>query len=161
MATKRCVSILGSLAIAAALLTPMALANDQASSKKSDCNLTYTLKGWSAIYKTAKGEGTITCENGQKADVLLTVHGGGATFGKTDIVEGKGEITNVHSIDEIFGSYAAASAHAAVVKAGDVQVMTKGKVSIALAGHGKGVDLGLDFSKFEITRAGAVDHDHK
>jgi len=162
MATKRFTSILGSLALAAMILTPAALANDDASGKKKDCDLTYTLKGWSAVYKTAKGEGTITCNNGQTANVVLSIHGGGATFGKTEIVEGKGEISGVHSIDEIFGSYAAAAAHAGVVKAGDVQVMTKGKVSIALAGHGKGVDVGLDFSKFTIEKAGATtEHDHK
>ena len=89
MATKRCTSILGSLALAAMILTPAALANDDASGKKKDCDLTYTLKGWSAVYKTAKGEGTITCNNGQTANVVLSVHGGGATFGKTEIVEAR------------------------------------------------------------------------
>jgi hypothetical protein len=74
--------------------------------------------------------------------VVINVKGGGATFGKTDIVEGHGEISGVRSIDEIFGSYAAAAAHAGVVKTGDLQAMTKGKVSLALAGHGKGVDIG-------------------
>ena len=161
MARKHYVSILGSLAILALSLMPVALANDASTNgKKKDCDLSYTLKGWSAIYKTAKGEGTITCNNGQTADVVINVKGGGATFGKTDIVEGHGEISGVHSIDEIFGSYAAAAAHAGVVKTGDLQAMTKGKVSLALAGHGKGVDIGLDFSRFTIEKAGATTEHH-
>jgi hypothetical protein len=31
--------------------------------------------------------------------------------------------------------------------------MTKGNVSLALAGGGSGVDVGLDFSDFKITKA--------
>ena len=159
MATKRYASILGSLAILASVLIPVALADHETKGRKMDCELTYNLKGWSAFYKTAKGEGTITCDNGQSADVVLRVRGGGVTFGKTEIVHGKGEISNVRSIDEIFGSYAAASAHAGAVKAADAQVMTKGEVSIALAGHGRGIDVGVDFSKFKISKASSTDHD--
>src|SRR5262245_228830 len=120
-----------------------------------DCDMTYTLKGWSAIVKTAKGEGTITCSNGETAKVDISVKGGGLTFGKTEIYNGKGEISGVKSIDEIYGSYAAASAHAAVAKAGETLVMTKGNVSLALAGTGEGVDVGIDFSGFTIKKAGS------
>ena len=118
--------------------------------------MTYTLKGWSAVYKTAKGEGTVTCNNGQSAPVEISVKGGGLTFGKTDIYNGKAEISGVRSIEDVYGSYASASAHAAVVKAGDVAVMTKGNVSIALAGAGEGMDVGIDFSDFTIRKAGAA-----
>ena len=145
-----------------AILVPAALANDEPSAPKKDCDMTYSLKGWSAVYKTAKGEGTITCDNGQTAKVVISVHGGGATFGKTEIYNGKAEISGVHSIEDIFGSYAAASAHAGVAKAGEVQAMTKGTVSLALKGTGEGVDVGVDFSKFEIRRAGTEKpHKHK
>jgi hypothetical protein len=115
--------------------------------------MTYTLKGWSAVYKTAKGEGTITCNNGESAQVEISVKGGGLTFGKTEIFNGKGEISGVKSINEVFGSYATVSAHAGVVKEGAVELMTKGNVSLALAGGGSGVDVGLDFSDFKITKA--------
>lgn len=119
-----------------------------------DCDMTYTLKGWSAVYKTAKGEGTITCNNGENAQVEISVHGGGLTFGKTEIYNGKAEITGVKSIKEIYGSYGTMAAHAGVVKEGAVEVMTKGNVSIALAGTGSGVDVGIDFSKFTISQPG-------
>ena len=143
------------LAIAAtasflALLAPIASANDDT----KNCDMTYSLKGWSAVYKTAKGEGTIKCKSGETATVEISVKGGGLTFGKTEIYNGKAEISGVHSINDIYGSYATASAHAGVVKEGAVEVMTKGDVSLALAGTGEGVDIGIDFSKFTISRPG-------
>src|SRR5712672_3055594 len=123
------------------VLAPIASADD---AKSKDCDMTYTLKGWSAIYKTAKGEGTITCKSGETAQVSINVKGGGITFGKTEIYNGKAEISGVGSINDIYGSYATASAHAGVVKEGPVEVMTKGNVSLALAGGGNGVDVGID-----------------
>lgn len=160
MSRKYVASISKGLALTLLLmLAPATLANDKASAPKKDCDMTYSLKGWSAIYKTAKGEGKITCTNGQTAAVAIRVRGGGLTFGKTEIYDGQAEISNVRSINDIFGSYAAASAHAGVAKAGEVSVMTKGKVSLALKGTGEGVDVGVDFSKFEIGKAGAFDHD--
>lgn len=116
--------------------------------------MTYSLKGWSAVYKTAKGEGTITCNNGETAQVAIRVKGGGLTFGKTEIFDGKAEISGVGSIQDIYGSYAGMAAHAGVVKAGAVEVMTKGTVSLALAGKGTGVDIGIDFSDFTISKVG-------
>jgi hypothetical protein len=134
------------------ILAPVASAADS-EKKTKDCDMTYSLKGWSAMYKTAKGEGTITCANGETAKVAISVKGGGLTFGKTEIYNGKAEISGVKSIQEIYGSYATASAHAGVVKAGAVEVMTKGSVSIALEGTGEGVDVGIDFSDFKISKA--------
>ena len=142
--------------ILAPVASSSATAADSPSEKKKDCDMTYSLKGWSAVYKTAKGEGSITCTNGETAKVEISVHGGGLTFGKTEIYNGKAEISGVRSIKEIYGSYATASAHAGVVKAGAVEVLTKGTVSIALAGTGEGVDVGIDFSKFTISKVGAA-----
>jgi hypothetical protein len=142
------------MAFVASLLFVVAPAASADEAKSKDCDMTYSLKGWSAVVKSAKGEGTITCKNGDTAQVEITVHGGGVTFGKTEIYNGKAEISGVHSINEIYGSYASAAAHAGVAKAGAVEVMTKGNVSIALAGSGEGVDVGIDFSKFTISKPG-------
>jgi hypothetical protein len=150
--------VIGFIASLLFILAPVVASTEAAASDplKKDCDMTYSLKGWSAVYKTAKGEGSITCTNGDTAQVEISVHGGGVTFGKTDIFNGKAEISGVHSIDDIYGSYAAAAAHAGVVKAGAVSVMTKGNVSIALAGSGEGIDVGIDFSKFTISKPGAT-----
>jgi hypothetical protein len=116
------------------------------------CTLKFNLKGWSAFYKTSKGTGTIKCSNGQSAHVKLDTKGGGLTFGKSTIDDGVGEFSGVDSIDEVFGSYISAEAHAGAVKSSKGQVMTKGEVSLALSGTGRGWDLGVAFGKLTIAR---------
>ena len=127
-------------------------AEDQAKAKV-DCTMKFSLKGWSAFYKRADGTGTVTCNNGQTATVKLEARGGGLTAGKSSIENGTGEFSNVKNIDEIFGKYAAAEASAGAVKSSGAQAMTKGEVSLGLAGTGRGWDLGISFGKFTIKRA--------
>ena len=133
---------------AACLATPPA----RAEGKQIVCGMTYSLSGWSAFYKTAKGEGKITCDNGQSFSVAIDTKGGGITFGKSEIKNGTGRFSEVSSVDELFGSYAAAEAHAGAVKSSSARALTKGNVSLALAGVGEGVDVGVDFGKFTIKR---------
>ena len=120
---------------------------------KVDCTMKFSMSGWSAFYKRASGTGTVTCNNGQTANVKLEARGGGLTAGKSSIENGSGEFSNVKNIDEIFGSYANSEAHAGAVKSSGAQAMTKGEVSLALAGTGRGWDLGISFGKFTIKRA--------
>ena len=116
------------------------------------CQMDFSLKGWSIFYKTAEGHGRVTCSNGQHADVKLNVTGGGLSFGKMEILNGRGTFTEVLNIDEIFGGYIAAEAHAGAVKSAQASVYTKGEISLALAGTGRGVNIGIDFGKLEISR---------
>ena len=116
------------------------------------CEMTFSMKGWSAFYKTASGTGTVKCSNGQSSEVKLRAKGGGLTVGKSSIEDGHGEFSAVQNIDEIFGSYAAAEAHAGAVKSAKAQVLTKGEVSLALSGKGRGWDLGVAFGKLTISR---------
>jgi hypothetical protein len=120
---------------------------------KVDCTMKFSLSGWSAFYKRADGTGTVTCNNGQTARVKLEARGGGLTAGKSTIENGNGEFSNVKNIEEIFGKYVNAEASAGAVKASGAQAMTKGEVSLALAGTGRGWDLGFSFGKFTIKRA--------
>ena len=58
------------LGLSALVLSLAAVASVGADAKNTtNCTMDYTLKGWSAFYKTSSGSGTITCENGQTADV--------------------------------------------------------------------------------------------
>ena len=116
------------------------------------CRMTFDLKGWSAFYRTAKGTGTIRCENGQTAAVKIRVTGGGITFGKSEIIGGTGKFSGARSIEELFGSYVQSEAHAGAGKSAGAQAMTKGEISLALAGTGRGVDIGFAFGKFTIER---------
>lgn len=117
-----------------------------------DCKLTFSLTGWSLIYKHADGTGRVTCENGRSMPVKISVKGGGLTAGKWHIDNGKGKFTDVHTISDVLGRYAQGGAHAGVVKSAEAQVLTKGTVSLALAGHGEGIDLGVDVGAFTISR---------
>jgi hypothetical protein len=116
------------------------------------CTMTFTLKGWSAMYKTAQGYGEVTCANGQRMPVSLTIHGGGITFGKMDVLEGRGDFSKVKGVNEVLGSYLAAEATAAAVKSSEAAVYTKGEISLALTGTGRGVGLGFDFGKLDVER---------
>ena len=115
------------------------------------CYMAFRLKGWSAFYKSSKGKGLIKCDNGQKSWVTLSAVGGGITFGKHEISNGRGKFTKVDDIGELFGSYASSEAHAGASKSADAQALTKGKVSLAFKGSGKGYDLGFSFGRFKIT----------
>jgi hypothetical protein len=116
-----------------------------------DCEMTFTMKGWSAFYKTASGAGTIKCSNGQSMNVKLSAKGGGLTVGKSTIEDGHGKFSAVTGLQELLGSYVSAEAHAGAVKAAKAQVMTKGEVSLALSGTGRGWDLGIAFGKLTIS----------
>jgi hypothetical protein len=138
-------------ALALAGVVPLVQAADKG---EVECKMTYSLKGWSAFYKTAKGEGQITCSNGQSMAVSIETKGGGITFGKSEIKNGTGKFSAVSNINELLGSYAAAEAHAGAVKSSSARALTKGEVSLALAGTGEGVDVGIDFGKFTIKAGG-------
>lgn len=135
-----------------ALFAFAALAPEPAHAREIDCEMRFTMSGWSAFYKTAKGTGTITCNNGQRMSVSVRAKGGGLTVGKSTIEDGRGEFSGVHDIKELLGSYAAAEAHAGAAKSSKAQVMTKGEVNLALAGTGRGWDVGIAFGKFTIKR---------
>lgn len=122
----------------------------QAAEANVKCHMRFTMSGWSILYKTSSGTGTITCSNGQSMGVSLKSEGGGLTVGKSSIENGAGEFSAVTGIDEILGSYASAEAHAGAVKSAKGQVLTKGEVSLALSGTGRGWDLGVAFGKFTI-----------
>ncbi|MEO6968371.1 MAG: hypothetical protein ABI132_07990 [Rhodanobacteraceae bacterium] len=144
--------------IGGALLCAGAFAPQRASAASADleCKMQFSMKGWSAIIKRAEGHGTVTCANGESMAVNLRVIGGGLTAGKWQIDNGTGAFTDVHRISEVLGNYAQGEANAAAGKAATAQVLTKGPVSLALAGVGQGVSLGISGSKFTISRAGRV-----
>jgi hypothetical protein len=116
------------------------------------CTIKFSMKGWSAFYKTADGTGTIKCSNGNSMKVSLSAKGGGLTVGKSSIEDGHGQFSAIGSVDELFGTYVAAEAHAGAVKSAKGQVVTKGEVSLALSGTGEGWDLGIAFGKFTIKK---------
>jgi hypothetical protein len=138
--------------LGAAMLAAIPVRPAQAAEANVKCHLDFRLSGWSAIYKHAEGSGTVRCDNGQRAAVKINVVGGGLTAGKFRIDHGTGDITHVRGIDDVFGGYVQAGAEAGVVKSGTAQLLTKGTTSLALAGHGEGINLGVSVGKFTISR---------
>lgn len=130
-----------------------ATAAAQTQSTEVSCEMTFTMEGWSAIISKAEGEGVVTCDNGQSEPVMLKITGGGLTFSKTTIDEGKGVFSRVADISEVFGDYAQAEASAGAVEAVSAQVLTKGEVSLAITTKGRGWSLGVSGAKFSITRS--------
>lgn len=135
-----------------ALLLSLATVAPAGAAATTVCRMDYAIKGWSAFYKTSRGTGTITCDNGQTAKVKLSASGGGLTAGKSEIRDGHGKFSEVGDIQELFGTYASATAAAGAVQSSEAQALTKGDVSLALAGNGTGIELGVSFGKFKITR---------
>ncbi|HJO24607.1 MAG: hypothetical protein QF890_03310 [Myxococcota bacterium] len=115
------------------------------------CQMTYQLKGWSAFYKTSRGTGHVSCTNGQEANVDIVTHGGGFSFGASNVVGGKGTFSQVEDISSVYGSYGEAIAHAGAGGSVDARVVTKGNVSLSLSGKGRGVNLGFAFGSFRVT----------
>ncbi|AOU98070.1 hypothetical protein BI364_08930 [Acidihalobacter yilgarnensis] len=117
-----------------------------------ECKMHFKTTSWSAIYKHVEGGGLVTCTDGSSMHVKITARGVGLTAGKFHIDNGVGTFTDVHHIDDVLGSYAQGEANAGLGKSGSAQVLTKGAVSLALAGSGHGVDLGVSVGKFTISR---------
>jgi len=114
------------------------------------CKLTYNLKGWSAFYRSGIGDGRITCSNDQAVDVRIRTQGGGVTFGKFEVIGGKGTFSAVRDIRDLYGGYVEAGVHAGAGGSADARAMFKGNVNLSLAGTGEGVNLGFAFGSFRI-----------
>lgn len=117
---------------------------------KTACRMSFSLKSWSVFYKSGKGQGTITCDNGQSSRVKIRTHGGGISFGKNEI-EGDGTFSKVKDIKELFGGYAESEAHAGASGSANAKALWNGDILLTLSGTGKGWDLGFTFGKFKIT----------
>ncbi len=142
-----------SLALAGIALFGVQLAQAQESRPDLECKLHFSLSGWSAVYSTAKGTGVVTCKDGSSLPVVISAKGGGITAGRSHIDDGTGRFTHVHRIDEVLGRYAEGEAHAGAMHSGTAQVLTKGTVSLALAGKGEGIDLGVQVGELTLKPA--------
>ena len=139
-------------AIAVIASALMVLAVSSAQAAPIDCELHFSMSGWSVFYKHSTGSGTVTCNNGRSMKVRISAKGGGLTFGKSSIDNGIGKFTEVYSIEDIIGGYATAEAHAGANKSASARVVTKGPISLALSGKGRGWDVGVAFGNFIISK---------
>lgn len=117
------------------------------------CTMRFDLASWSILYKHASGTGTVSCSDGTHLKVTLTANGGGLSFGKSKIKDGRADFTKVYSINETLGTYVDAEASAGMPKAGEAQVLSKGEVNLTLVGAGKGFGIGVTVGGLTISKA--------
>lgn len=115
------------------------------------CTLKYSLKGWAAFYKTYTGVGTVSCPSGIHVNVNLSLTGGGFTFGSYEIVDGKGKLLGINSINDIYGGAFSMDGDAGFGKAIEVRWVPRGSRSVSLSGKGTGYNLGWSMGSFKIT----------
>jgi hypothetical protein len=139
----------------AALTAATMLWAGAASAAEITCEMDFNLSGWSVFYKTASGTGLVHCSNGARMKVDIRTVGGGITVGKSEIHNGYGRFSHLYNIEDVLGTYATADAHAGVGDSAMAQAMTKGPISLAISGKGQGVDLGVSFGKFILSRPGS------
>lgn len=133
------------------LIAALAFVAAPAHARDLSCTLRFQMKGWSAFYKHSEGTGTIHCDNGKSKAVKIEAKGGGFTFGKSEITDGFGKFSPASSIDDLIGGYATGEASAGAGKAAKAQVVSKGPISLALTGKGRGVEIGVSFGSFIIS----------
>jgi hypothetical protein len=102
------------------------------------------------VYKQYDGSGAVRCSNGQQAQVKLASKGGGFTIGVSEI-EGTGVFSELKDIREIYGTFVSLEGHAGAVKSAAGQVLTKGVVSLAMSGEGRGFDIGVAIGGLTIS----------
>lgn len=142
------IGMISAVAMAMAMASNLAAASD----RDLHCTLEFTSTEWSAVYASTIGRGTVDCKDGASMQVSIEAKGLGLTAGKWKITSGKGTFTHVRKIDDVLGSYVAVSGDIGVGKAGTARVLSKGSVSLALAGKGEGFDLGVAISSFRIAK---------
>jgi hypothetical protein len=150
--TVFCFALLSAGTSTSALAAKKQKQDQEHKDKLVDCRMAFDLNSWSASNNSSKGNGTITCDNGQTTKVKIKAKGDGLTVGKSGIINGTGHFTGARGINEVLGSYAQRRGHAGAGKSAAAQGLTKGKISLVLSGTGGGVDLGSAFGKFTIAR---------
>jgi hypothetical protein len=115
------------------------------------CRLEYETHAWSVFYKNVTGTGTVTCENGESANVTLQFHGGGITFGVSDL-NGVVRFSQVRDVSEVVGAYFTVEGHAGLSRSVEGRAGTRGPVWISQSGKGRGFDLGFAFGALSIRR---------
>ncbi|MDD4915206.1 MAG: hypothetical protein PHW13_09265 [Methylococcales bacterium] len=137
-------------AILSILLIGLAWISPASATPMTSCTMTYTMSGFSFVYKQYDGTGNISCSNGQHAVVGLSSKSIGFTIGKSEI-DGTGTFSEVKNINEIYGDYVSLDAHAGVTKSVDGEVLTCGEISLVLSGVGRGVDIGVSLGALSIS----------
>jgi hypothetical protein len=117
----------------------------------TSCQLEFETHAWSFFYKNVTGTGTVTCENGDRADVTIRYHGGGVTFGVADL-KGIARFSQVRGVNEVMGAYGTVEGHAGFSGSVTGRAGTRGPVWTSQSGQGRGWNLGFAFGAISIRK---------
>jgi hypothetical protein len=117
----------------------------------TSCTMKYKLSGFSLGFKYYDGTGEIQCRNGEHAQVSLSSKSIGFTIGKSEI-EGEGIFSEVRNLNEIYGDFVSMESHVGFLSSVDAQLLTRGEVSLALKGQGRGIDIGATIGDLTIKK---------
>jgi hypothetical protein len=117
----------------------------------TSCTMTYKLSGFSLGFKFYDGFGEIQCRNGEHAQVALSSKSIGFSIGKSEI-EGEGIFSEVRNLNEIYGDFVSMETHAGFLTSVDAQLLTRGEISLALKGQGRGIDIGATIGDLTIKK---------
>lgn len=117
----------------------------------TSCTMKYKLSGFSLGFKYYDGTGEIQCRNGERAQVSLSSKSIGFTIGKSEI-EGEGIFSEVRNLNEIYGDFVSMESHVGFLTSVDAQLLTRGEVSLALKGQGRGIDIGATIGDLTIKK---------
>jgi len=118
------------------------------------CTMTFDLSGWAFVVGSAKGNGSIECDNGQKAEATIEVRSVGISFGRAHFEGAKGYFAKLTDIDQAFGRYVGSSATAGAGGAAAAAGFVKagGDTSLAIIGTGKGTGVSHSWDEITIVR---------
>lgn len=133
------------------LLLSSALLSSAQANGLTTCTMNFKMSGFSLIYKRYDGTGEIRCRNGESASVILTSNSIGFTIGKSEI-SGVANISDVKSINEIYGDFVSLESHAGFLNSFDAQLLTRGEISMAMKAEGRGIDIGATIGDLTIKR---------
>jgi hypothetical protein len=104
------------------------------------CTLRFDAQSWAFLISKGKGEGEVSCDNGQQAEVVLESSGIGVSLGAQKYQNATGKFTYVNDIEDVFGEYKASGASVGLGgTAGAAGLLKKdSKVRLGMFGTGKG-----------------------
>ena len=104
------------------------------------CEISFEYKSWAAFFGKGQGEGKVSCNNGQTADVVIEHKSIGVALGTSNVDHGHGDFAYVTDIDDVFGEYSGSGATVAAGATADVGGLIKrdSKVKLGFTGTGEG-----------------------
>ncbi|MDO8526565.1 MAG: hypothetical protein Q7T03_02635 [Deltaproteobacteria bacterium] len=71
----------------------------------TECQIAFHIKVRAELLQSGKGEGNLTCDNGESLPVIVKTAGSWIVISKSKIAEGSGVFSRVSSIQQLFGLY--------------------------------------------------------